>query len=634
MHEGRLTRARAPGVGAEPLLLPDAHPDQGRADRRQVRGPGVPPRVDPAHPRPRRRRQTARAGSRSGCGWPRRWASIAGGGRAAARVLPGVRFACDAYVELVRDATAGRGGGLVADRVLRARPDVERIAAWEQHYPWVGRRGAGLFRDARPARAPRLARRRSAFVVARRATHARAAGRAAWRRWSARPRSCGTCSTACRPRARAGARRPGDRDRRDARPPARLAARRACASIARRQRICCSIPSAASCSTRPAPTIVAPVHRRARRWREIVDALAARYGAPRDAVERDVLPLSRALAERDAARDWCRGPRDRRRRALHAGRGAHLPLSAALRLLLEPGRARAAGARARHRDWLRVLRRGRGAGRGAGEPHRRRAAAARRPRGARRGGARARASTRNLITSGVPLTRERLARAARARPRHRPALVAGRRRREPPTRIAGRDVVRRTSSRSARWVQGARPAAHAQRGAAPRATSTASPRSSRSPSGSGPTGWSSPTRSTSAGRSRNRDALLPDARRSSSARARAAARARDRLRGRMEVLFVLPDYHAGIPRACMDGWGAALHRGHARRPRAALPRGAHASPGLTFENVRDAVARRDLARLARASTPFAARRWMPEPCRTCERRDASTSAAAAARRLR
>ena len=78
-------RGPAPAVGAEPLLLPDAHPDQGRA-----------------HPRrsPRTRRSVAcgsgastittasrraRAGSRCGCGWPRAWGSTARRSRAAAR---------------------------------------------------------------------------------------------------------------------------------------------------------------------------------------------------------------------------------------------------------------------------------------------------------------------------------------------------------------------------------------------------------------------------------------------------------------------------------------------------------------------------------------------------------------------
>ena len=52
----------------------------------------------------------------------------------------------------------------------------------------------------------------------------------------------------------------------------------------------------------------------------------------------------------------------------------------------------------------------------------------------------------------------------------------------------------------------------------------------------------------------NRRALLPT--REQLARARAvAAEARQRLKGRMEVLFVTPDYYVDFPKSCMDGWG-------------------------------------------------------------------------------
>jgi pyrroloquinoline-quinone synthase len=52
-------------------------------------------------------------------------------------VLPGVRFACDAYVELVRERTLLEA---VASSLTEFfAPDLmqKRILAWEQHYPWV-----------------------------------------------------------------------------------------------------------------------------------------------------------------------------------------------------------------------------------------------------------------------------------------------------------------------------------------------------------------------------------------------------------------------------------------------------------------------------------------------------------------
>lgn len=115
----------------------------------------------------------------------------------------------------------------------------------------------------------------------------------------------------------------------------------------------------------------------------------------------------------------------------------------------------------------------------------------------------------------------------------------------------------------------------------------------------------------------NRPALLPTREALEAARA-VAAEARQRLRGRMEVLFVTPDYYAEFPKACMDGWG--------RRFLLVSPSGlvlpchaAHTLPGLVFDNVRE----RSLAEIWTSSPGFGAFRgeaWMPEPCRTCDRR--------------
>lgn len=52
-------------------------------------------------------------------------------------VLPGVRFACDAYVQLVRDSSLLEA--VAASLTEFFAPDLmsRRVAAWEQHYPWV-----------------------------------------------------------------------------------------------------------------------------------------------------------------------------------------------------------------------------------------------------------------------------------------------------------------------------------------------------------------------------------------------------------------------------------------------------------------------------------------------------------------
>ena len=73
-----------------------------------------------------------------------------------------------------------------------------------------------------------------------------------------------------------------------------------------------------------------------------------------------------------------------------------------------------------------------------------------------------------------------------------------------------------------------------------------------------------------------------------------ARAARRRLTGRMEVLFVTPDYYAEFPKACMDGWG---RRFIVISPDGlALPcHAAHTLPGLVFDNVRQRSLGGDLA---------------------------------------
>jgi len=117
----------------------------------------------------------------------------------------------------------------------------------------------------------------------------------------------------------------------------------------------------------------------------------------------------------------------------------------------------------------------------------------------------------------------------------------------------------------------------------------------------------------------NRRALLPT--REQLDRAREVARAaRQRLRGRMEVLFVIPDYYAEFPKSCMDGWGRRFIV--VAPDGAALPcHAARSLPRLSFDRVQD----RPLDEIWRESEAFNAYRgeaWMPEPCRSCERRSA------------
>ena len=222
----------------------------------------------------------------------------------------------------------------------------------------------------------------------------------------------------------------------------------------------------------------------------------------------------------------------------------------ALRLLLEPAGLARHAAELDTAAWRRVFARRGGAGRAAGEPDRRRAAGARRSRGAGRGGARA-AALRQPDHQRHP-RRPRAAGGAGGRgPRQRPAVGAGRR----PARRGLDRRARRSRAQAGGRGRGARarPAADAQRGHPPRQHRARGRSSSRWPSASAPSAWSWRTRSTSAGR-------WPTATRccrrapTSSRRAPWPPPRAERLRGKIEILFVRPDYYADRPRACMDGW--------------------------------------------------------------------------------
>jgi pyrroloquinoline quinone biosynthesis protein E len=115
----------------------------------------------------------------------------------------------------------------------------------------------------------------------------------------------------------------------------------------------------------------------------------------------------------------------------------------------------------------------------------------------------------------------------------------------------------------------------------------------------------------------NRSALLPSAAQIEAARAQ-AAEAKRRLLGKMEILFVLPDYYTDKPRACMDGW--------ARRYIVISPDGfvlpchqARSIRSLQFER----VGKQPLAEIWRDSpalNAFRGHAFLQEPCASCERR--------------
>jgi len=117
---------------------------------------------------------------------------------------------------------------------------------------------------------------------------------------------------------------------------------------------------------------------------------------------------------------------------------------------------------------------------------------------------------------------------------------------------------------------------------------------------------------------RNRSILIPT-RGQAEAATQVALAARMRLKGVMELLYVLPDYFTGRPKPCMNGWG--------RRYLTVNPSGfvlpcptAWEIPGLKIDTVRE----KSLAWIWKASESFNRFRgteWMPDPCRSCPQKE-------------
>jgi pyrroloquinoline-quinone synthase len=85
-------------------------------------------------------------------------------------VLPGVRFACDNYVQFVRERSLLEA---VASSLTEAfAPDImtRRILAWEKHYPWVSPDLLGYFRS-RVTRARRDSEEAIDWICDRATTH-------------------------------------------------------------------------------------------------------------------------------------------------------------------------------------------------------------------------------------------------------------------------------------------------------------------------------------------------------------------------------------------------------------------------------------------------------------------------------
>ncbi len=116
----------------------------------------------------------------------------------------------------------------------------------------------------------------------------------------------------------------------------------------------------------------------------------------------------------------------------------------------------------------------------------------------------------------------------------------------------------------------------------------------------------------------NRAALLPSAAQLAEADAVVAA-ARARLKGRVVIDYVPPDYHARQPKACMSGWGRRFI--NITPAGIALPcHAAETIPGIAFPSV-TTLSLADIWHRSDAFMRFRGTAWMPEPCRSCEQRE-------------
>ena len=115
----------------------------------------------------------------------------------------------------------------------------------------------------------------------------------------------------------------------------------------------------------------------------------------------------------------------------------------------------------------------------------------------------------------------------------------------------------------------------------------------------------------------NRDALLPT-REQLMQSLDFFKQAEERLRGKIKVEYVVPDYYARFPKPCMGGW--------ARKAMLITPRGdampCHAAsviPGLRFENVKEKSVQ-EIWESSATFQKFRGEDWMREPCKSCDRR--------------
>jgi len=116
----------------------------------------------------------------------------------------------------------------------------------------------------------------------------------------------------------------------------------------------------------------------------------------------------------------------------------------------------------------------------------------------------------------------------------------------------------------------------------------------------------------------NKNRLLPTRDQVDKAALR-ATEARTRLQGKMEVIYVVPDYYADRPKPCMNGWGRRYLTVNPIGDVLPCPTSGEIK-SLRFENVRE-KGLDWIWEKSEAFNRFRGTEWMLDPCRSCDRRE-------------
>jgi pyrroloquinoline quinone biosynthesis protein E len=88
---------------------------------------------------------------------------------------------------------------------------------------------------------------------------------------------------------------------------------------------------------------------------------------------------------------------------------------------------------------------------------------------------------------------------------------------------------------------------------------------------------------------------------------------------RMRIFFVAPDYHEGVAKKCVNGWGSMFLT--VAPDGTALPcHTAKMLPGLSFPNVRE-MSLKEIWFDSEGFNRYRGTGWMKEPCTSCEHRE-------------